>query len=80
MPDEQHDTPVTFSRDEIRRIRQLITELDQPLLCPRCGSALTVGKPVGDGAVHTIWAVRCNACRRTVHVADLPRDRWPPAV
>ena len=77
MPSEDHDTPVTFSRDEATQVRRRAANPDEPLVCPRCGAALTIGNPVAGGTIYHAWEVRCEACRRSVFVTDVAKDRRP---
>ena len=59
------ETPVTFTRDEAKRIRALLKTLPNRVYCPRCGDTLTLSEPgpsERDG--HVAYEVICEPCRR----------------
>ncbi len=62
-------TPVTFSREEIRLIRQMVGVAEEPSICPRCGSKLQVVGPEGGGTLPTVWHVECLPCRRAAFIS-----------
>lgn len=69
----RHDTPVTFTRSEAVKIREMIATQGAALVCPRCGGELTMSLPLaGGGSVAAIWEVRCTPCCRSLMVRDLP--------
>ncbi len=77
MPPDAYDTPVTFSREEVREIREILGK-DLPLQCPHCGSGLQVRGPVaGGGTQGPVWYARCDACHRGGFVSEVPGSRQP---
>ena len=76
MPDK-HDTPVTFSRSEMREIRATLGR-DEEAQCPHCTSPLTMRGPVaGDGTQGPVWFVRCDECHRAAFITDVPGSHTP---
>lgn len=76
---DDHQTPVTYSKDEARQIREAVNDRTKPLVCPRCGLALGVSPPVaGGGTVETVWELRCDDCRRSLLVTAPPPGRRFP--
>ncbi|NIM47751.1 MAG: hypothetical protein GTN62_00180 [Gemmatimonadales bacterium] len=72
------DTPVTYSREELREIRDSMAVPGAPPVCPLCGRELTVGKPIArSGDQGTIWHVRCKPCRRSAFVKEEPAGHRP---
>ncbi len=69
MPTHQNDTPAAYSREEARRIRHMVLDPGEWVVCPRCGDDLTVGQPVTHGEI-TIRNVLCPSCRRSVMVRE----------
>jgi len=48
------------------------------MVCPRCGGNLSLGQPAAaGGTVPPVWEVRCEQCRRSLFVSDLPATRRP---
>jgi hypothetical protein len=62
-------TPVTFSREEIRTIRESFAGGGQPPLCPLCGGLLKVVGPAGGDEGPTVWQVECEPCRRAAFIS-----------
>ena len=76
MPPDEFDTPVTFSREEVRELREILGK-DLPLRCPHCDSSLKVRGPVaGGGTVGPVWHAGCDACHRGAFVAEVGDSRW----
>ena len=75
---ETRDTPVTYSREEAARVREIVGTDDQTLICPRCGDELKVGFPVAaGGTVQPVWEVRCQGCHRSAYVLQVGRRHRP---
>ena len=66
---EESSTPVTFSRDEIAEIREMLHTSDSAPTCPRCKETLTVeelaerGNPLA-GSLY----LKCLTCRRSAFI------------
>lgn len=70
MPDDAKP-PATFSHEEIKVIRHMLSTWDKPAVCPKCDSELSVSGPVaGGGSVGLVWRVECEACDRMAFVAE----------
>ena len=62
-----------FSHAETLRIREMIATPGARLRCPRCDGELNSDMPVAGGhSIAAVWEFRCDACRRTLMVQDLP--------
>ena len=69
---------MSFTPDEADAIRQMLVRPSAPVVCPRCGAALTTGEPIaGGGSIMMVWELSCERCRRTMVVSNLP-DRAAP--
>ncbi len=66
------DTPVTFSKKEVDRIRQMIVTPGTDLTCPRCHAPLESQTIAGGGTIEAVWELTCSECRRSVIARDLP--------
>ncbi len=76
MNDGERDTLRPYSPEEAAQIRKALVTPDAPMLCPRCGSHLDMGGPVaGGGSMAIVWQFRCDACRRSIMVRDVPEHR-----
>lgn len=63
----------TFSHAETLGIREMVATPGAQLRCPRCGGELTSDMPLAGGhSIAAVWEFRCDACRRTLLVRDLP--------
>jgi hypothetical protein len=62
-------TPVTFSRDELRTIRDSIGTGEPPHVCPICGGLLNVVGPAGGGVEPRVWQIECQPCRRAALIS-----------
>jgi hypothetical protein len=72
---EQSNTPVPFSHEEVRCIREVLSTSDIHPTCPLCDGKLKITGPEGGGsAMPTVWRVECPPCNRAAIFADLPRD------
>lgn len=70
------NTPVTFTRDEARRIREMMGTRHEPVLCPRCGVKLVLVGPIaGDGSMGPMFEVTCRPCHRSAIVTETPGTR-----
>ena len=66
MSDFRH-TPVTFTREEARRIREQLDTHDAGVSCPRCDAALEIQGPM--------FQVRCSPCNRSAIITETPGTR-----
>jgi hypothetical protein len=64
-------TPVTFSREELRVIRQSFGRGGTPPVCPICGGLLKVDGPAVGGMEPTVWQIECKPCRRAAFISVL---------
>jgi hypothetical protein len=62
-------TPVTFSREELRVIRESFGKGKTPPVCPLCGGLLKVVGPAGGDEGPTVWQVECERCRRAAFIS-----------
>jgi len=62
-------TPVTFSREELRVIRESFGKGKTLAVCPLCGGLLKVVGPAGGGMELTVWQVECEPCRRVALIS-----------
>ena len=70
MMAEHSNTPVTFSREEMRKIREMLKTADKPAACPRCEEKLKVDGPIADrGPLDGSFLVRCQTCRRSAFIS-----------
>ncbi len=73
-----HDTQPPFSKEEVALIRKAVLTPGAAVECPRCGSLLTIERPVAsDGTGAVLWSVHCATCRRNLIVRHLTEA--PPA-
>ncbi len=76
--EETRDTPVTYSRAEAAKVREIVSTEDQALICPRCDGELKVGFPVAaGGTIKPVWEVRCQACHRSAYVMQVGHRHRP---
>ena len=66
------DTPVTYSKKEVDKIRQMIVTPGTDLTCPRCNAPLESQTIAGGGTIEAVWELTCSECRRSMMVRDLP--------
>jgi len=72
------ETPVTFTRDEARKIREAMGESLARVACPRCGGQLTVSDPINrNDSVGASFEVVCEPCRRIAVITEVPGTRSP---
>ena len=70
-------SPIPYSPDDAKRIRQMIATPGAKIVCPQCDEELTMGLPIaGGGTIELVWDVHCPSCGRSLVVRDLPRK--PP--
>jgi hypothetical protein len=68
------NTPVSFSRAELDRIRDMMAQ-GVSVVCPICGGTLEVGGVVaGGGSVESVWAWTCEPCSRTAILRDITKN------
>jgi hypothetical protein len=78
MPD-RHDTPVMFSRAEMREIREVLGRDEEPQ-CPNCTGPLTIQGPLAaSSAQGPVWSVKCDECHRAAFITEVPGSRTPEA-
>ena len=66
------ETPVTYSKKEVDKIRQMIVTPGTDLVCPRCNAPLESETIAGGGTIEAVWELTCSECRRSVIARDLP--------
>jgi hypothetical protein len=64
-------TPVTYSPEEVERIRVMMGMPEGELLCPRCGEPIRILKPVATTRGR-VFQMRCKPCRCTTVIRDDP--------
>ena len=70
MTEEAPDT-ASFTRDEMKQIRHMLSTDDVPQVCPRCGGQLQLKGPVaGGGSIGFVWRAACTNCALTNFVAE----------
>ncbi len=62
-------TPVTFSREDLRTIRESFGSGGTPPVCPLCGGLLKVVGPAGSADGPTVWQIECEPCRRAAFLS-----------
>ena len=62
-----HDTPVTYSADEARSIRNKFAHGEGGLICPRCETPLQVG-PYFERNRQLFSEIFCGDCNRCIMV------------
>ena len=68
-------TPVSYDRDELDRIRDMMARGDT-VICPICDGELDVeGVVAGGGSQESVWAWTCGPCKRTAILRDITGDR-----
>jgi hypothetical protein len=71
-------TPVTFTREETRQIRDLMGTSNARILCPRCAEKLEVEGPIaGEGTLGPMFQVGCRPCHRSAIITETPGARRP---
>ena len=77
---ESRNTPVMFSREEARLIRDMMGTQGSQVACPCCGESLTVEGPVaGGGSQGSVFEVKCDPCHRIAIITEAPGHRRPEA-
>ncbi len=59
-----------FSPEEAAQIHRAIAAAISPLVCPRCGRALTSSLAGGRCSRHDVWALHCDICHQSLIVED----------
>ena len=68
MP-EINDTRKPYSAEEIKRIRKIMNSPASRMVCPRCGSPLSIGTPIaGGGTIRPVFQVKCKPCSCTATI------------
>jgi len=66
---EESSTPVTFSREEMAEIREMLNTLDATPICPRCREGLVVEELVDRGnPLSGSLYLKCLTCRRSAFI------------
>jgi hypothetical protein len=65
----ENDSP--FATEEAAKIHAALRSARGPILCPRCGTPLSVLAAAGGGTVSFYWHYRCKPCRRGLTVGDV---------
>ena len=61
----------SFTRDEMKQIREMLSTDEVPQVCPRCGGKLQLKGPVaGGGSIGFVWRAACPSCDLTNFVAE----------
>ncbi len=72
------ETPVTFTHEEARKIRESMGRTLTHVDCPRCGNVLTIGDPMArEGSMGKSFEVRCEPCHRAAIITEVPGTRRP---
>ena len=69
------DTPTVFSREEAKKIREMMRLSEEPPRCPRCDEALEIGPTVMHRVrdnQYTVRALTCPVCRRLLSIKQMP--------
>ena len=66
------ETPVTYSKKEVDRIRQMVVTPGTDVTCPRCNAPLESQTIAGGGTIEAVWELTCSECKRSMIVRDLP--------
>ena len=70
MP-ERSNTPVSFNRDELHQIREMLSK-HAPMLCPKCGGGMESGGVYDErGSKEDVWALTCETCNRMAILRDV---------
>jgi transcription elongation factor Elf1 len=64
-------TPVTFSREEIAKIREMLRTWEKPPVCPRCGGELVVEEPELEELKGRVY-LKCKPCNRSAFASITP--------
>jgi ribosomal protein S27E len=71
-------TPVTFSREEVRQIRDLMDTPRARVACPLCTKTLMLVGPIAsDNSLGRTFEVTCEYCRRSTIINDPPGTHRP---
>jgi len=75
---ERTHTPVTYSPQQARQIREMLGTSQLRAACPLCGGPLSLRGPIeGGGSLGPVWRVDCEPCRRTAFITEVPHTREP---
>ena len=71
-------TPVTFTREEARQIRELISTPNARVKCPRCGEEMELKGPIAvQGKLGPMFQVSCSPCHRSAIITESTGTRGP---
>ena len=72
------ETPVTFTNEEAKLIRDAMGRQSVSVSCPRCGKALAIGERLArEGSLGSSFEVRCKPCHRVAIITEVPGTRRP---
>ena len=72
------ETPVTFNHDDAKKIREALGKSLVGVVCPKCGTELTISDPMSrDGSLGIAFEVRCEPCHRVAIITEVPGTRRP---
>ncbi len=72
------ETPVTFTHEEARRIREVLSKSPTAAPCPKCGGAMVISEPISrEGSLGVSFEVRCDPCHRVAIITEVPGTRRP---
>ena len=70
------ETPVTFTREDAKKIREALGKSHAGAVCPQCGEPLTISEPVtSEGSLGVSFEVRCEPCHRVAIISEVPGTR-----
>ena len=70
------ETPVTFTHEEARAIREAMGKSLVSVECPRCGTQMKVSDPMKrEGSMGVSYEVSCGPCHRVAIITEVPGTR-----
>lgn len=74
----QHSsTPVTFSQQDVQKIREMLRIPGERPVCPVCGRDLVAESSMAS-ITSVVWHVRCKPCYRAAIITVVRDHRTPP--
>jgi hypothetical protein len=74
---QNSSTPVTFSPEEIQKIREMLRIPGELPVCPLCGRGLVAESLIAN-VVSVTWHVECNPCRRAATITVIRNHGTAP--
>ena len=72
------ETPVTFTHESARKIREALGKPHTGVACPQCGAMLKISDPMTrEGSLGMAFEVRCEPCHRVAIITEVPGTRRP---